>query len=65
MSASLSSFGKAKPHVAPADAQPGVTRIAAVQLASFEYDVTGRWSEPTVKRVPRPAPATAPSTGGE
>jgi uncharacterized protein YhdP len=26
------------------------------QLASFEYDVTGSWSEPTVKRVPRPAP---------
>jgi uncharacterized protein YhdP len=33
------------------------------QLASFEYDVTGKWSEPTVKRVPRPAPA--PATGGE
>ena len=35
------------------------------QLASFEYDVTGKWSEPTVKRVPRPAPAPAPATGGE
>jgi len=34
MSTSLSSFGKAKPHVAPSDAQPEVTRIAAVQLAS-------------------------------
>jgi uncharacterized protein YhdP len=33
------------------------------QAASFEYDVTGKWSEPTVKRVPRPAPA--PATGGE
>jgi uncharacterized protein (TIGR02099 family) len=33
------------------------------QLVSFEYDVTGRWSEPTVKRVPRPAPA--PATGSE
>jgi len=33
------------------------------QLVSFEYDVTGSWSEPTVKRVPRPAPAAA--TGGE
>jgi uncharacterized protein YhdP len=35
------------------------------QAASFEYDVTGKWSEPTVKRVPRPAPAPAPVTGGE
>jgi uncharacterized protein (TIGR02099 family) len=35
------------------------------QLASFEYDVTGKWSEPTVKRVPRPAPAPAPVTGFE
>jgi len=35
------------------------------QLASFEYDVTGKWSEPTVKRVPRPAPAPEPATGGE
>ena len=35
------------------------------QLASFEYDVTGKWSEPTVKRVPRPAPAPASETGGE
>jgi uncharacterized protein YhdP len=33
------------------------------QLVSFEYDVTGSWSEPTVKRVPRPAPAAA--TGRE
>ena len=32
MNASRSSFGKAKPHVAKAE--PGVTRIAAVQLAS-------------------------------
>jgi len=34
MNATRSSFGKAKPHVASTDAQPGVTRIAAVQLAS-------------------------------
>jgi len=35
------------------------------QAASFEYDVTGKWSEPTVKRVPRPVPAPTPMTGGE
>ncbi|MGH8699637.1 MAG: YhdP family protein, partial [Burkholderiales bacterium] len=35
------------------------------QLAAFEYDVTGTWSEPTVKRVPRPAPVPAPATGSE
>jgi uncharacterized protein (TIGR02099 family) len=35
------------------------------QLASFEYDVTGTWSEPTVKRVPRPAAAPASAAGGE
>lgn len=35
------------------------------KLASFEYDVTGRWSEPTVKRISRPAPEPAPATGGE
>jgi nitrilase len=34
MNAARSSFGKAKPHVEKPDAQPGVTRIAAVQLAS-------------------------------
>jgi uncharacterized protein YhdP len=27
------------------------------QAVSFEYDVTGTWSEPTVKRVPRAVPA--------
>jgi len=35
------------------------------QAASFEYEVTGKWSDPTIKRVPRPAPAPAPATGGE
>jgi nitrilase len=34
MSESNSLFGKTRPHVARADAQSGVTRIAAVQLAS-------------------------------
>jgi nitrilase len=34
VSDSNSSFGKSRPHVARSDAQPGVTRIAAVQLAS-------------------------------
>jgi uncharacterized protein YhdP len=34
------------------------------QLASFEYDVSGNWSEPTVKRVPRPAPE-ASAAGAE
>jgi deaminated glutathione amidase len=34
MSESHSLFGKAGPHAAKTDAQPGVTRIAAVQLAS-------------------------------
>ena len=34
MSTLNSSFGKAKPHVANPDAPPGVTRVAAVQLAS-------------------------------
>lgn len=34
MNASQSPFGKAKPHVAERDAQPGVTRIAGVQLAA-------------------------------
>jgi uncharacterized protein YhdP len=33
------------------------------QLTSFEYDVTGTWSEPTVKRVP--SPAAVPVTGTE
>jgi len=33
------------------------------QLASFEYDVAGTWSEPTVKRVP--LPPLAPATGTE
>jgi uncharacterized protein (TIGR02099 family) len=33
------------------------------QLASFEYDVAGTWSEPTVKRVP--LPALAPAAGSE
>ena len=35
------------------------------QLVSYEYDVTGKWSDPTIKRVPRPVPAPAPMTGGE
>jgi uncharacterized protein YhdP len=35
------------------------------QLASFEYDVTGNWSHPTVKRVPRPIPPPAPAIGAE
>lgn len=34
MNATRSSFGKARPHVAKDEAQQGVTRIAAVQLAS-------------------------------
>jgi len=34
MNAAQSSFGKAKPHVMDPDAQQGVTRVAAVQLAS-------------------------------
>jgi uncharacterized protein (TIGR02099 family) len=34
------------------------------QFASFEYDVSGTWSEPTVKRVPRPAPE-ASAAGSE
>ena len=34
------------------------------KLASFEYDVAGTWSDPTVKRVPRPAPQPA-ATGPE
>jgi deaminated glutathione amidase len=34
MNAAHSSFGKAKPHVMDSDAQQGVTRVAAVQLAS-------------------------------
>jgi deaminated glutathione amidase len=34
MNATRSSFGKAKPHVATDEAQAGITRIAAVQLAS-------------------------------
>jgi nitrilase len=34
MNAARFSFGKAKPHVADPDAQQGVTRVAAVQLAS-------------------------------
>jgi predicted amidohydrolase len=38
------SFGKAKPHVAEPDAQPGVTRVAAVQLASGP-NVKGNLSE--------------------
>ena len=33
------------------------------QIASFEYDVAGTWSEPTVKRVP--LPALAPAAGSE
>ena len=33
------------------------------QLASFEYDVAGTWSEPTVKRVP--LPSLVPVTGTE
>jgi uncharacterized protein (TIGR02099 family) len=34
------------------------------QLASFEYDLSGTWSEPTVKRVPRPVPE-ASAAGSE
>lgn len=33
------------------------------QLVTFEYDVTGTWSDPTVKRVP--PPAAVPVTGTE
>jgi uncharacterized protein (TIGR02099 family) len=35
------------------------------QIASFEYDVSGTWSEPTVKRAPRPLSEPAPATGSE
>ena len=35
------------------------------QLATFEYDVSGNWSDPTVKRVRTPPPAPAPQTGSE
>jgi uncharacterized protein YhdP len=35
------------------------------QLASFEYDVTGTWTDPTVKRVPRPVVEATPQTGPE
>jgi nitrilase len=44
MSESNSSFGKARPHVANSAGQPGVTRIAAVQLASGP-NVKGNLSE--------------------
>jgi len=35
------------------------------KLAAFEYDVAGTWSDPTVRRVSRPAPEPAPETGFE
>jgi uncharacterized protein YhdP len=35
------------------------------QLASFEYDVSGTWTDPTVKRVPRPVVEATPPTGSE
>ena len=35
------------------------------QLASFEYDVSGTWTDPTVKRVPRPVVEVTPPTGSE
>ena len=44
MNAAHSSFGKAKPHVADPDARRGVTRMAAVQLASGP-NVKGNLSE--------------------
>ena len=44
MNAAHSSFGKAKPHVADPDARQGVTRMAAVQLASGP-NVKGNLSE--------------------
>ena len=44
MNAAHSSFGKAKPHVADLDARQGVTRMAAVQLASGP-NVKGNLSE--------------------
>jgi len=44
MNTAHSSFGKAKPHVADPDARQGVTRMAAVQLASGP-NVKGNLSE--------------------
>jgi uncharacterized protein (TIGR02099 family) len=35
------------------------------QLASFDYDVSGTWTDPAVKRVSRPVPEPAPATGSE
>ena len=35
------------------------------QLASFEYDVSGTWTDPTVKRVPRPVVEVTPPAGSE
>jgi uncharacterized protein (TIGR02099 family) len=35
------------------------------QLATFEYEVAGNWSDPTVKRVRTPPPAPAPLTNTE
>jgi len=26
------------------------------QIITFDYDVTGTWSDPTIKRIPRPVP---------
>jgi uncharacterized protein YhdP len=35
------------------------------QAAAYEYDVAGTWSEPTVKRAPRPVVEVGPQTGPE
>jgi uncharacterized protein (TIGR02099 family) len=35
------------------------------QAAAYEYDVAGTWSEPTVKRAPRPVVEVTPLTGPE
>jgi uncharacterized protein (TIGR02099 family) len=35
------------------------------KLASFDYDVSGTWSDPMVKRVPRLPPTLAPGAGPE
>ncbi|MGH8662488.1 MAG: YhdP family protein [Burkholderiales bacterium] len=39
-----------------------VLRDPVGKLASFEYDVSGTWSDPMVKRVARPAPEPAPDS---
>ncbi len=38
-----------------------VLKDPLAQLATFDYAVTGTWAEPTVNRVPRPDPGSAPA----